>query len=203
MTKILDFARRDMKYFLSYGVNEAYILKCESLLEEFKLFCSDGEARQAITEQTWRKKNLRSLLYELICELRIAVELSPALNEWNKKRYHFSKFRHLNDLKFLTFIDNLIASATNDLPQFPKGNITLEFLVQLGEARDLLAKEVSHTSSIKQNRSLRKSERIILGNKLYHELRSLAMIGKFVFKRIHDARYSDYVLDVQSENQKQ
>lgn len=199
--QVADCVTRDIASFNGFGVTTATVTTFKSLITAFDAKITDDEMIGDQTTATAAKNDARKHLENTLRIIRgMAQDFYKGQGLYRK--FGFDNFTDATDNEFsrickrihrlLTDPDDPIGSDMTDAYSSLPDQIN-----ELGSFSATFDTALDTIVDKRNDRDIATQDRIIAGNALYKELIRLADLGKTIFQDTDEARYNDYVLNLQ------
>ena len=193
-SNLVQTMTRDSAEFADYAVDAAAISAFAALGNQFEEFPPDTFYSADVSIAVEDKDAIRETL---INETRKIT--NRALVKWGEDSARYAKFgvkgiSKMTDKELLATTRLVALTAENLLSQLITEGLTQDMIDDYALLSQSFESKLNALANAIEIRDTKKTERIILGNKLYSFVAKYCTLGKTIWEKVNESKFNDYII---------
>ncbi|MEM7105987.1 MAG: hypothetical protein AAF502_22820 [Bacteroidota bacterium] len=198
----LNYAKRDIGAFKTYGYNADKLKAFARLCERFSKLPSDDELVGSQMLTTEKKNVTAEKVKSAIRTIMTRVATKYSNRSGRYRRFGTAKMGDMTDAQLL-FCGRRVARVSRQQMDFlVETGLKDDHVIRLLEACKAFENALNIQQDKVADRDISVENRVDLGNKMYEEMVSICNIGKDIWAETNKAKYENYVIYESNNEQK-
>ncbi len=198
----IQYARRDISGFKSYGYTLQKLKGFENLCTKLSKLPSDDELIGTQMVATTKKSEGAEKLKTAIRSVMTRVSMKFKNRTGRYRKFGTSKMGDMTDAQLLFCGRRVVRVARAQLDFLAETGLSEKQILRVQEACKVFENAMNIQQDKVSERDIFVEKRVELGNKMYQELLTISNIGKDLWAESNRAKYENYVLYESNNDQK-